>query len=169
MGCPAQRVEWKLPSWSVSGLLLELDFISKAQRREDSKGPSSLGAFETLSLDSSFKIMLEPSQVQRPGLPELSTLVSPPAEAGGLPGSELPSRGTLPACGASISSMAVREARVTPCQREEKEPRTMGRAGPSRLAAIWEKNSLACLNVFIARAGWVPGSNAHALGRILGK
>ena len=33
--------------------------------------------------------MLEPSQVRRPGLPELSNLVSPPAEAGGLPGSEL--------------------------------------------------------------------------------
>ena len=62
--------------------------VPKAQRREDSKGPSSLAAFETLSLDSSPQIMLEPSQVRRPGLPELSNLVSTPAEAGGLPGSE---------------------------------------------------------------------------------
>ena len=67
--------------------LASIDFIAKAQRREDSKGPSSLGAFETLSLDSSPQIMLELSQVRRPGLPELSNLVSP--EAGGLPGSEL--------------------------------------------------------------------------------
>jgi hypothetical protein len=53
-----------------------MDFISKAQRLQS--------AFGSLSLDSYPRIMLEPSQIWRHGLPERSNLVSPLAEAGGV-------------------------------------------------------------------------------------